>query len=88
LPAREVVFVRREGNMSYQGRDYYALRRGDWKLMQNTPFEPYRLYNLRADPLETRDLAAREKKTHAELVNSLMKHLQRAGKVVWQEPAP
>ncbi len=86
LPERDVVFVRREGNMRYQGRDYYALRRGDWKLVQNSPFEPYELYNLRADPREERNLAGRETKIYQELVRSLMKHIQRAGRTPWQPP--
>lgn len=85
LPEREVIFVRREGNVRYRGRDYYALRRGDWKLVQNTPFEPYQLFNLRADPLEKQDLSQSETEIHEDLTRSLMKHIQRAGRVAWQE---
>lgn len=84
LPERDFVFVRREGNMRYQGRDYYALRRGDWKLVQNSPFEPYELYNLGADPLETNNLADREPKIRQQLVRPLMRHIQRAGRTPWQ----
>lgn len=83
---RDMVWVRREGGMVHQGREYYALRRGDWKLMQNTPFEPYRLYHLRQDPLETTDLAAREKQVYRDLSAALMRHVQAAGRVPWQPP--
>ena len=83
---RDLVWVRREGNMRYRGRDYYALRRGDWKLVQNSPFAPYELYNLRADPLEENDLAKREPGILRELVSALMLHIQQAGRVPWQPP--
>ncbi len=83
---RDLVWMRREGNMRYRGRDYYALRRGDWKLVQNSPFAPYELYNLRADPREENDLARREPKILEQLVRALMLHIQRAGRVPWQPP--
>ena len=86
LRERDLVWVRREGNMRYRGRDYYALRRGDWKLLQNSPFEPYQLFNLRDDPLEKNDLAQREPAMHRELVSALMLHVQRAGRTPWQGP--
>ncbi len=88
LPERDLVWVRREGNAQYQGRDYYTIRRGDWKLLQNSPFSPYELYNLRRDGLETHDLAASERDVYAGLMRSLMAHLQRAGRVPWQAPEP
>jgi arylsulfatase A-like enzyme len=83
-PPRDLVWVRREGGPRYQGRDYYAFRRGDWKLVQNTPFEPYSLYNLAADPMEARDLARSEPKVYRELWSALARHLQRAGATPWQ----
>ena len=83
-PARDLVWVRREGGPQYAGRDYYAFRRGDWKLLQNTPFEPYRLYNLSDDPLEKQDLAAKEPAKLRELSAGLAKHIQRAAVTPWQ----
>ncbi len=85
-PERDLVWVRREGGAAYQGREFYALRRGDWKLLQNTPFERYQLYNLKDDPGETRDLAAAEPKVYRELCAALMLHVQRAGATPWQGP--
>lgn len=84
-PERDLVWVRREGGMAFQGREFYALRRGDWKLLQNTPFERYQLYNLKDDPGETRDLAAAEPGVYKELAAALMLHVQRAGAVPWQK---
>lgn len=88
LPARELVWMRREGNLRYQGRDYYALRYGDWKLLQNSPFEPYRLFNLAEDPQERTDVSRTHEAIHRDLIRRLMRHLQRAGQVPWQAPAP
>jgi arylsulfatase A-like enzyme len=87
LSARDLIWVRREGGPRYQGRDYYALRRGDWKILQNTSFEPFRLYNLKDDYGEVVDLASREPKIYHDLINTLMLHLQQAGRVPWERPA-
>jgi arylsulfatase A-like enzyme len=81
---RDLFWTRREGGPRYQGRDYFAVRRGDWKLVQNHPFEPYRLYHLGQDPLEQHDRAAMERTVYADLVRALMKHVQQAGAVPWQ----
>ena len=82
--ARDLVWVRREGGLQYAGREFYAFRRGDWKLLQNTAFQPYELYNLANDPEEKRDLAKAEPKVYKELVEALMLHVQRAGRTAWQ----
>jgi len=81
---RDMIWVRREGNMRYQGRDYYAFRRGDWKLVQNSPFEPYSLYNLQQDPMETTDVSRRNPSIHRMLTRALMDHIQAAGSMPWQ----
>ena len=47
---RTVHWVRREGGRRHQGQDYYAVRQGRWKLLQNSPFEPFKLFNLRGGP--------------------------------------
>jgi arylsulfatase A-like enzyme len=86
MPRRDLVWVRREGGTMYAGREFYAFRRGDWKLLQNTAFQPYELYNLADDPEEKRDLAKSEPKRYAELIAALMLHVQRAGSVPWQPP--
>ena len=83
---RYLVWVRREGGTLYQGQDYYAIRRGNWKLMQNTPFEELRLYNLKDDPGEERPLD-KNSQIRKELFAALRKHVQKAGAVPWQQPS-
>ena len=41
---RMVYFMRREGGI-YGGLCYYAARKGAYKLLQNTPFEKYQMFN-------------------------------------------
>lgn len=83
-PERTLIWVRREGNRRYQGRAYYAIRRGPWKLLQNTPFEPMVLVNLDDDPLEQHPQPATGPQADR-LRKSLMLHVQRAGAVPWQK---
>ena len=86
--ARNLFWMRREGGTKYRGQDYYAVRRGPWKMLHNSPFEPLQLFNLDQDPLEQRDLMASEPKVAQELTAALQLHLQRAGAVPWQQPQP
>lgn len=82
---REIYFVRREGGEAYGGKTIEALRRGDWKLIQDSPFGPQELYNLRSDPGETTDLAKKEKKVFREMGAALRGHIQRGGQTPWQK---
>ncbi len=84
-PDRTLIWVRREGNNRYQGRAYYAIRQGRWKLKQSSPFEPMVLVDLEADPLESTPQPANGEVANS-LKRKLMDHLQRAGKVPWQAP--
>jgi arylsulfatase A-like enzyme len=83
---RELYFVRREGGAAYGGKSYEALIRGGWKLMQNDPFSPLELYNLREDPYETEDLARKQPALMRELSSALRRHIQRGGQTPWQPP--
>ena len=81
---RTLIWVRREGNFRYQGRAYYAIREGNWKLLQNHPFEPMQLVNLKEDPAEQNPKPA----THPiarKLSQKLMLHLQKSGEMPWQK---
>lgn len=80
---RFLIWVRREGGATgYQGRAYYAIRKGPWKLQQSSPFAPMQLFNLEKDPLETTPVDNR--KIYSELSAHLMLHLQKSGEVPWQ----
>ena len=81
---RELYFVRREGGPAYGGKSYEALIRGDWKLLQNDPFKPLELYNLKEDPQEKNNLASAQKKILNEMLGALQLHIQRGGAVPWQ----
>jgi arylsulfatase A-like enzyme len=83
---RDLYFVRREGNPQYGGKSYEAIIRGDWKLMQNDPWSPLELYNLKADPQEKNDVAAMNKQVVNELGAALRQHIQRGGAIPWQRP--
>lgn len=85
---RDLYFVRREGGKTYGGKSYEAIIRGDWKLMQNDPYSPLELYNLKDDPRETTDLAAKAPKIFNELSTALRAHIQRGGSAPWQKPLP
>ncbi len=82
---RIFIWVRREGGR-YGGRAYYAIRQGDWKLLQNDPFSPLELYNLREDPLEEHPLGTANKH-HLKLFTRLREHINEAGEIPWQRPA-
>jgi len=79
-------FSRREGGARYGGKTIEAVRRGPWKLLQNSPFRPLELYNLKSDPLETTDLSKQNPKVFRELSGVLRRQLQRYGEVPWQKP--
>jgi arylsulfatase A-like enzyme len=84
-PERDLFFVRREGNLRYMGGCSWAMKRGPWKLLKNTPMEPWELYHLENDPLESRNLAQEEKETFANLAAAMRVHIQRGGSVLWQK---
>lgn len=80
---RSFFWVRREGGRRYGGQVYYAARRGDWKLVQNSPFEPLRLYNLAEDPLEE-NLLSDGHPMYKKLWDALRQHVNESGTIPWQ----
>ncbi len=83
---RDLHFTRREGNHRFQGKTIDAVIRGDWKLLQNSPFEPYELYNLKNDPKETKEMSKKAPKIFKELSAAMRAQIQRGGQVPWQKP--
>jgi len=80
---RLLFWVRREGG-NYGGRAYYAARYGDYKLVQNSPFEPLQLYDLKADPQEQNPLDKKHR-MYRKLFTALRNHIIEAGAVPWQK---
>ncbi len=83
---RDLYFVRREGGPQHNGKSYEALIRGDWKLMQNDPYSPLELYNLKNDPQEKTNLLGKAPKVFRELSEALRRHVQIGGATPWQKP--
>jgi arylsulfatase A-like enzyme len=84
---RELYFTRREGGFVYGGKSYEALIRGDWKLLQNDPYSPLELYNLKEDPQERTNVIKQNPRIARELQTALRQHVQRGGATPWQPPA-
>jgi arylsulfatase A-like enzyme len=84
---RFLFWVRLEGGRRYQGRPYYAVRHGDWKLLQNDPDEPFRLYNLEDDPKEQKDVSREHPATYRRLKTALDAHIARCAKIPWRPPS-
>jgi arylsulfatase A-like enzyme len=78
---RELYFVRREGGPGFLGLTSHALRRGDWKLIQNTPFSPLELYNLKQDPREENNLISSQPIVRNQMTRALQVQIQKAGSV-------
>jgi hypothetical protein len=57
------------------------------KLLQNSPYAPLELYNVKDDPQEKKDLFASQQRIARELQVALRRHVQRGGAVPWQPPA-
>ena len=85
---RTVYWVRREGNMRYGGMAYYATRKGNFKILQNTPWEPVQFFDIAADPVEQKPLDSNNKNfsdIYRQLFMSQMEHIRLAGAVPWQK---
>jgi len=80
---RIIFWVRREGG-GYGGRAFYAARYGDFKLLQNTPFEPLELYNLKDDPQEKTPLD-RKHPMYNKLFSALQAHITESGAIPYQK---
>ncbi|CAM3408863.1 sulfatase-like hydrolase/transferase [Aquirufa ecclesiirivi] len=83
---RPIYFTRREGGILYGGKAYHALRLGQWKLLQNSPFQPYEFYDLKNDPLEKNNLVNTNPEMVKKLNTILMTYIQQGGSTPWQKP--
>lgn len=83
---RYLFWVRREGG-HYGGQSYYAARKGDYKILQNTPYEAFQFFNVGIDPLETNSLEYKDNEHYKELRSALRDHIRKSGRIPWQEAA-
>lgn len=60
--------VTRSGTLHWENQRNMAVRRGDWKLVHQFWEEKPQLYDMRSDPVEQHDLAAR----HPDIVEELL----------------
>jgi arylsulfatase A-like enzyme len=86
LPERLLFFTRREGGRQYGGQTIQAVISGNWKLLQNSPYKPYELYNLSQDTLEQHDLLNVRRDQADKLQQRMIEHIQKGGSVPWQKP--
>ena len=82
---RSIYFIRREGGKKYSGKTISAIRKGNWKLLHNSPFDSLELYNLNLDPMENNNLINSEKEIYNDLNKLLMNQIQQGGKIPWQK---
>ena len=83
---RDLFFTRREGGERYMAECIWAMRRGHWKLVKNTPMTPWELFDLEKDPGESTDLSKSNRRKFRELAAAMRVHIQRGGAVPWQKP--
>ena len=86
LPKRDVFFTRREGDIQFGGQTIQMVISDNWKLVQNSPYQPYELYNLSTDPLEKQNLMATQPEMYKKMVDLMITHIQKGGSVPWQRP--
>ena len=84
---RVLYWLRREGNQRFLGQCQRAIRRGDIKLLHNSPFEPLELYDLSTDALETTNGAQAAPELFREMSGLFQAETQKAGSVPWQRGA-
>ena len=68
----------------FSGLSYYAVRKGPYKLVQNTPYEYPQLFNLEDDPLEKTPLS-QSLPIFRELKHHLSQHIISTGHIPWQK---
>ena len=81
---RAMYWVRKEGGHPFLGLNQHAVRRGNIKLLHNSPFESLELYDLGNDPQETSDQAKTRKDAFREMGQLLQTEMQQNGSVPWQ----
>ncbi len=87
LNPRPLFFSRREGNLQFGGQTIQTLIDDHWKLLQNSPYQPYELYDLSKDPQELNNVIQSEPDRYKKMLDLLILQIKKAGSVPWQKPA-
>ncbi len=82
---RTVFWVRREGHR-YGGQAYYAARQGDYKILQNSPYEAFQFFRVGKDPYEKEALDTESSEIYKSLRSAMQEHIQETGRIPWQTP--
>ena len=82
---RILYWVRREGTPRFLGLCQHAVRKGDFKLLHNTPFDPLELFHLGEDPREETDCSNTRGEAFTAMGKILQQEIQKAGGVLWQK---
>jgi arylsulfatase A-like enzyme len=80
---RMIFWVRREG-WYYGGQAYYGARWGNFKILQNSAYEPLQFYNVGLDPYETTPLEPQDGAEYDSLRSGLRQHIRQSGGIPWQ----
>ncbi|MCG6190106.1 sulfatase-like hydrolase/transferase [Maribellus maritimus] len=90
LPKKEnryLFWVRREGGI-YGGQAYYGARYGNYKILQNSAYEPFQFYDIKSDECEQHELQDTNDKHYKMLRKALQRHISLSGQVPWQKKRP
>ncbi len=80
---RVVFWMRREGHR-YGGQAYYAARYKEFKILQNTPYEPIQYFQMVEDPYEKNPLDPKAFEIFDSIRFQLQEHIRQSGLVPWQ----
>jgi arylsulfatase A-like enzyme len=81
---RPLVWVRREG-WHYGGQAYYAARYKDYKILQNSAYEPFQFFNIKKDMFEKEPLLIDKDENYQGLRKILETHIRKSGGIPWQK---
>ena len=84
---RIMYWMLREGGNN-GGVAHYAARRGNYKILQNTPWEPIQFFDISSDPAEQKPLNTSKDfhNIYIQLFQNQMNHIRLSGSVPWQNP--
>ncbi|MCG8578580.1 MAG: sulfatase-like hydrolase/transferase [Bacteroidales bacterium] len=84
---RSIVYVRRGNNkLCSIGNAFYAIQKGEWKLVQNAACEPFVFYNMKDDKEESKPVLPEElPKKYKKFEKALKKHIVQTSNTPWQK---